>query len=127
MSEVETEEELQSLFMEPFKFEGQDAITIQSFHPTDQQLFTTTFRADSTLMQTLPTKPKRKLPSPRNSGGDIGSNICSIPSIPTNERKYGYFEAINGILYPLIDAYQFLREGSVKYINYFHLDCTRYI
>ena len=125
MEEIEDEEELQNLIGDPFKIDGHNGIMIQSFQHSNNISPLNTIRSDSSNLQSFRLLTKRKLSQPRNAANMTG-NICSIPSIPTSKRKYGYFEAVNGILYPLVDAYQFLREGSVKRISVIIWD-TNYV
>ena len=106
-------QELQELLAEPYRVEGKTSIMIQSYRATEAQLNGPSFRTEAVGPPGLSLQ-SRRLSFTSHNKEEQGKNICSIPSIPTNRRKYGYFEAINGILYPLVDAYQFLREGSVK-------------
>lgn len=48
------------------------------------------------------------------------SDACSIPSIPHNKRKFGYYETITGMLYPLEDFVGYVREKSVY--EFMHVD-----
>ena len=90
----------------------------------------TIFKAQSGLLttgcRTTMDSPQRSVLQSRRSGRRISSNlqlrnkteqingICNIPSIPTNERKYGYYETIDGTLYPLADAILCIRCGNVS-------------
>lgn len=44
---------------------------------------------------------------------------CSIPSIPTNNRKYGYYETLDGSLFPLVEANNNnIQEGKIGPCSY---------
>jgi len=105
------EPDLNELFMEPVKHETQNVISIQSLNKSplmNSQLSSSIRNQDSFPSLSLQFSFRRK-----SSTKNEQNNIPSIPSIPTNKRKFGYFESLNGILYPLVDAYQFLRDGNV--------------
>ena len=46
-------------------------------------------------------------------------SICNIPSIPSNQRKYGYLETGEGMLFPLVDAIRYFRNGNVLLTYHF--------
>ncbi len=104
---MQENDELHSLLAEPLA--SPSVITIQCI--PGQKL-----RPEDSASCLRPASKQRRCPLfSRNPVPDSDGNICAIPSIPTSKRKYGYFESVTGTLYPLVDAYQFLREDSVLF------------
>ena len=119
---LNVEPDLNELLSEPLTTESKNTIHIKSLSPFEPY----------TVVQLEPLSAssqrfKKKCSNNSNGSSNNGNNkqtnlphdIPSIPSIPTNKRKFGYFESMNGILYPLVDAYQCLREGNVT-LGHFH-------
>jgi len=98
-------------------FRNEEINTILSATPSDsfpKSLLISSYNASQINVQKqtvkkLKPKPKKK----HKDAQDQPNPICSIPSIPNNRRKFGYYETNNGLLCPLEDAMRFLRESSV--------------
>lgn len=110
--ENETDEELHDLFSETMKRDK--SILIKSFHPHEPLQFSAQISPKNAHAKYKRTKSK-------NLAQNLDKKVCSIPSIPSSKRKFGYYEAVDGILFPLVDAFQYLREGNVIIFIIFNL------